>query len=235
MPKPALRRPHHQAIARILKKLDGDFLLASRCFLGGGTCISLLGDEFHESRDIDFLVSDRSGFRALREAVRLDSLGRIAAQKIELAREVRADRDGIRTFALDGEFRIKVELILEGRIDLDGAMAPRFGVPVLSDGCLAAEKLLANADRGADDSMYARDLIDLAFLAVRVGRPALQEGMAIATAAYGASIVRDLGLSLSRIRSRRGRLAECTKALGITDLRTLRAGLAILRPFAKAK
>lgn len=233
MAKPGFRRQHHQAIARILGRLDSELLLSSKCFFGGGTSISLLCGEYRESRDIDFLVSDRAGFRALREAVRLDSLGKIASEEIVLAREVRADRDGIRTFVVDGELRIKLELILEGRIDLAGDLDPRLGVPVLTEGCLAAEKLLANADRGVDDSTYARDVIDLAFLAAKTGPTPVEEGIALAKAAYGAAIARDLGQTLARFRSRRGWLAECARVLGVTDLLTLRRGLAILRRFTK--
>ena len=227
MRKLALRRPHHQAIARVLERMDPTFLLGARCFFGGGTCISLLCGEFRESRDIDFLVSDRAGFRALREAIRVDSLGRIARAPLELAREVRADRDGIRTFVVDGDVRIKLELILEGRIDLAGALDERVGVPVLTGGCLAAEKLLANADRGVDPSTFARDLIDLAFLA-NGDENALDEGVALATTAYGPSALRELSASMRRLRAR-GRLSECAHALGITDIATLKKGLAVLK------
>src|SRR5438309_7572594 len=110
MPRLRFRKAHHRAIAGILQRLDADFLLRSRCFFGGGTCLALLLDEYRESRDIDFLCSDREGFRALREAVRVDSLGHLARRKMPLAREVRADRDGIRTFVAVGELRIKLEV-----------------------------------------------------------------------------------------------------------------------------
>lgn len=227
------RRPWHAAIAGVLKELNGEFLLSSRCFFGGGTCIALVGGEFRESRDIDFLVSDRTGFRALREAVRVDSLGAIARGNLTLAREVRSDRDGIRTFVQAGALRIKVELILEGRIDLAGEMSPSLGVPVLSAAHLAAEKILANSDRGVDDATFARDVIDLAFLAAKVGPRPIEDGRALATAAYGAAAMRDLGGALTRL-GRRGRLAVCVEALGITDRSTLRRGLAILRRAASA-
>lgn len=227
MRKAQFERPHHQAIARILRKLDGEFLLRSRCFFGGGTCLSLAFDEYRESRDIDFLVSDRAGFRSLREAVRYDSLGVIAREDIPLAREVRADRDGIRTFALEGDLKIKIELVLEGRIDLAGAMDERLGVPVLEMRLLAAEKLLANADRGMDDSTFARDVIDLAFLAARAGRDVIAEGLVLANAAYGKAVAAELKKSLARL-SARGRLATCTKALAVDDAATLKRGLKAL-------
>ena len=99
MPDSALfHREYHRAIAVTLAELHAPLLLEARCYFGGGTLIALSFGEFRESRDIDFLCSDRAGFRKLRETVTNESLGSIARKPIKLAREVRADRDGIRTF-----------------------------------------------------------------------------------------------------------------------------------------
>ena len=223
------KRPFHRVIADILHRLDGPFLLRSRCYFGGGTSLSLLLGEFRESRDIDFLCSDREGFRSLREAVRLDSLGSIARGDLALAREVRAERDGIRTFIAIGETRIKLEIILEARLDLSGDMDTRLGVPVLHRDCLVAEKLLANSDRGLDDSTYARDLVDLAFLAASETRATLDEGLKRAEGAYGAAVRAGLARSLERLTRRRGRIAECARILGVEDRETLKKGLAVLQ------
>lgn len=54
-------RPHHQRIAHVLTALDGDRLRQYGCLFGGGTCIALRYDEYRESVDIDFLVSDAAG------------------------------------------------------------------------------------------------------------------------------------------------------------------------------
>lgn len=143
---------------------------------------------------------------------------------------MRADRDAIRTFISADDAWIKLEIILEARIDLRGSMNERLGVPVLDVNCLAAEKLLANADRGLDDATYARDLIDLSFLAAREGRKAVDAAIAFAEKAYGAAVVQGLERTLTRLTTRRGRLAACARALGIDDLRTLRKGIAALRP-----
>lgn len=229
----ALRRPHHRAIAGILHALDGAFLLRSRCFFGGGTLIALRYGEYRESRDIDFLCSDRDGFRVLRETVRADGLGSIARTKLTLAREVRADRDGIRTFVEGPGAVIKLEIILEARIDLEGAMDRALGVPALGAQSLAAEKILANADRGLDDATRSRDLIDLAFLCAREGAAPLEAGLAIATKAYGGAAIRGLRNGLRHLQSR-GKMAACTKALGITDPRPLRKGLTLLRRIASS-
>jgi hypothetical protein len=228
------RRPEHQAVASVLRKLDAALLAEAGCFFGGGTFVALHLDEFRVSRDIDFLVSRRDGFRRLRETVTESSLGKIARGPIALAREVRADRDGIRTFIVAGEVRIKLELILEARIDLSGDLDAGLGVPVLDLDCLFAEKLLANADRGLDSSTYSRDAIDLAFLTARHGGERLERGLALAESAYGQAVVRSLRAVLDQL-SGRGRLASCAEALGLSDLATARKGIKALRALLRTR
>lgn len=223
------RRPHHRAVAALLGAMDGNFLTRAGCWFGGGTQIALSLGEYRESRDIDFLCASREGFRLLRETVREDSLGALARKPIALARELRADRDGIRGFLLHGDARIKFEIVLEARIDLAGHMDKRLGVPVLSPDCVAAEKFLANADRGLDTSTSSRDAIDLAFLAAAHGIEALGTGLEIAESAYGKEVRSRLAAVLGLFRTRRGYAAECARALGIEDTATLRRGLALLR------
>jgi len=121
----------HRTLATVFASMDADFLLSACCFFGGGTQIALMLEEFRESRDIDFLCSDRAGFRRLREAISEHSLGPILRQPIALAREVRADRDGIRTFLAVGDTRIKFEIVLEARLDLTGSIQAAFGLPAL--------------------------------------------------------------------------------------------------------
>lgn len=222
-------RPHHRLVARILQSLDGDLLEHCRCYFGGGTQIALQLDEYRESRDIDFLCSQREGFRVLREGITSDSLGPICARRIALAREVRADRDGIRTFLAVDQVAIKFEIVLEARVDLDGARDSSLGVPVLSVDCVVAEKFLANADRGLDDSTKSRDAIDLAFLAARFGWERLLPGLRLAETAYGAAVRRLLHEALELFARDRNRLSDCAAALGIADRATLRAGLLALR------
>lgn len=80
-------------------------------------------------------------------------------------------------------------------------------------GYLAASKLLANADRWRDDSVFSRDAIDLAFMDLPPRRlaPALHKAME----AYGASVVTDLQRALETLRDRSGRLTRCLTALSI--------------------
>ena len=229
---PEFRRPHHRSLVGILGAMNASFLERSGCFFGGGTCIALMLDEFRESRDIDFLCASRDGFRALRESVTEDSLGKIMKRKVALARDVRADRDGIRTFFSAGDLRIKLEIVLEARIDLRGAPQRFLGVPVLDLECLAAEKFLANADRGLDNSTRSRDVIDLAFLAASRGKQALEPGLQLAETAYGSAVRRALKLALATFSENPRHASDCARSLGIEDRVSLRKGLATLKTLA---
>ena len=91
-------RPRHRLVARVLAQLDAGFLASAKSYFGGGTRISMALGEFRDSADIDILCASRDGYRELRSTVSARSLGRIAGSPIPLAREVIADRYGIRTF-----------------------------------------------------------------------------------------------------------------------------------------
>lgn len=58
----------------------------------------------------------------------------LARRPLHLAREVRADRDGIRTFVAVGEYKIKFEVVLEARIELAATLDPLFD-SVYAGGC----------------------------------------------------------------------------------------------------
>ena len=60
-------REHHRRVASVLQALDGHRLHAHQCLFGGGTALALRYGEYRESVDIDFLVSHREGYRALRQ------------------------------------------------------------------------------------------------------------------------------------------------------------------------
>ena len=223
------RRKAHRDVAKILASFDAEFLLGAHCYFAGGTQVSLAHNEFRESRDIYFICGDRDGFRKLRETVTEQSLGRVAKENLQLAREVRADRDGIRTFIAIADTRIKFELILEARIDVHGNLDEALGVPALDLDSMVAEKFLANADRGLDESTHSRDLIDLCFIAAAHGGDALLPGLGIAEAAYGAATKRYLELALKRFADDKRLLSACARALDIQDVKTLNKGIAILK------
>ena len=214
-------REHHRRVTTVLEALDADLMLAHACLFGGGTAMALRHGEYRESVDIDFLTSDLSGYRALRQ--RLTGPGGINAitrpqTPLEQLREMRADQYGVRTLlGVDG-VAIKFELILEGRI----ALAPPFpddricGVSTLTPLDMATSKLLANADRWADDSVLSRDLIDLAMM--QPPKRLLQLAVAKAKQAYGDSIDSSLLKAIEALRARPHRLDHCMAAMRMTTV-----------------
>lgn len=218
-------RARHRTVLAALDALEAGFLARSECFFGGGTRIVLSLGEYRESADVDFLCASREGYRALRSTVNEMSLGRIAKPRLKLAREVVADRYGIRTFLDVAGERLKLEIILEGRIALAGGADDGLPVPVLDAASCCAEKFLANADRWNDESVLGRDVIDLAFMAARWGVKPARAGLATATAAYGKAVARDAKRAATKMLERADWRRRCVAALGIADTRTLLAGL----------
>jgi hypothetical protein len=211
-------RPHHRDVALVLQSLDAQALSRRHCYFGGGTAMALRYGEYRESVDIDFMVSNLPGYRELRQMLgNVHGLQPIvrAGMQVEIARDIRADQYGIRTQLRSGTSTIKFEIVLEARIELasPGNEDRICGIQTLAPIDLAAEKLLANADRWADDAVYSRDLIDLAMM--QADRPLLEAACLKAEAAYGDSIRRSLAQAVDSLQSRRGRLQECMTALSV--------------------
>ncbi|HRK39327.1 MAG TPA: nucleotidyl transferase AbiEii/AbiGii toxin family protein [Burkholderiaceae bacterium] len=213
-------RPHHQRIAHVLAALNGALLRQHGCLFGGGTCIALRHGEYRESVDIDFLVSDAGGYRELRQMVTgaqgLNALLRPGAEPLTVGRELRADQYGLRTLVqMDGQ-AIKFEIVREARIELEapGNSDAICGIATLTRLDLAASMLLANSDRHADDSVFSRDVIDLAMMNLRL--PLLQVALAKAELAYGDSVARDLAKAIDRLQGRAGWLERCMQAKAMT-------------------
>lgn len=214
------KRPHHQRIARILAALDAQILESCACLFGGGTCIALRYGEYRESVDIDFLVADAEGYRELRQRLTgergLASITRAGAIALAPVRELRADQYGLRTLLQIDNQVTKFEIVREARISFDppGEDDRLCGIATLTPADLAASKLLANADRYADDSVFSRDLIDLAMLELT---PACwKRAFAKAEAAYGTAIRRDLDQAIARMQQRPEWLARCQQAMGMS-------------------
>lgn len=212
-------RPHHQRIAYVLGALDAELLISNRCLFGGGTAMALRYGEYRESVDIDFLVSDIAGYRQLRQLLTSErGLGALAraGRDIQQARELRADQYGIRSAVRVGEVDIKFEVVLEARIQLDppGAEDRIEGVATLTPLDMATGKLLANSDRWADDSVFNRDLIDLAMM--KPGTALLRRAASKARGAYGDSIDTDLVKAARTLLARQGRLDRCMDMLQMT-------------------
>ena len=184
-------------------------------------------DEYRESLDIDLLCADMAGYRMLRLEITERSLGNILAVPLSLAREVRADRYGIRTFFDINGSKVKFEIVAEGRISLKGLDCPPIPVSCLDHVSCFAEKLLANADRWGDRSTLSRDLIDLAFMRATWGAiPA--EALRLADSAYGMVIGRNMNAALNLLLTDEAYLQHCINGLGISDIKLLRTGLRML-------
>lgn len=226
------KRPGHRHVLELLAGLDRGFLADAKCYFAGGTRIVLELGEYRESKDIDFLCSSQDGYRRLRETVSEQSLGAIVAGNLVLAREVRADLYGIRTFFASGEVKIKFEIVREARIVLDGEAVEGLPVACLGRKHCFAEKFLANADRGLDASTLSRDIVDLAFMIEGWPRSDAVEGLAMARDAYGESIGRALAAVTRKIREDKAYRNRCVEGLAISDPKVMNAGLKTLGALA---
>jgi len=230
-------RALHRRIANILSRMDAGFLARAECYFGGGTQLAMSHGEYRESRDIDFLVSSTKGLRALRETISERSLGKLFKGRILLEREVRAERDAIRTFIKEAQSAapIKFEIVVEARIDLKGSLDASLGVPVLDLRYAIAEKLLANADRGRAKEHRARDVIDLAFISLQADDAQFQAGRKLAEVPYGRVIVRELDEVLKMLRLDPKFRSQCVSDLLIEDPKALLRGLARLQVLKRGR
>ena len=212
-------RPHHQKIARVLYQLNAVLLRQYHCYFGGGTAVALRYGEFRESIDMDFLVSEQSSYRHLRQILNtnkgLEPIFQTAGEPIRVLRDVRIDQYGIRSVLGIDDQQIKFEIVYEARMPLDIPTADDLicGVSTLTAPDMVAEKILANSDRWHDESVFSRDLIDLAMidLPAKKKRQALEK----AEQAYGPSVRSDLYNAIDRMETRPEWLEHCRKMLGI--------------------
>jgi hypothetical protein len=222
------KRPHHQLVQQVLSALNADFLRENKCYFGGGTRIVMELDEYRESLDIDLLCADSGGYRSIRSTVSEHSLGSLLSKQLPLAREVRADRYGIRTFFdVDGA-KIKFEIVSEGRINLEAVNLDGLVIPALDRVSCFAEKLLANADRWGDKSVMSRDIIDIAFMVSHWG-VIPQEAFVKAENAYGSVIHNNLENAATLLQDDPIYRAHCIDALDVSDRERLQAGLEKIR------
>ncbi len=217
-------RLHHQRIAKVLESLDADLLKRHNCLFAGGTAIALRYGEYRESVDIDFLVSDLSSYRYLRNLVREQGLQALmkstAAGQLQTL-DIRSDQYGIRTKVFVEGKPIKFQMVLEGRIGLakPGKKDSILGVATLTKLDMATSKLLANSDRGLGMGMHCRDAIDLAML--NLSKPEFAEATTKAEAAYGEAILKDLAKVMGMLGEANGLLERCVKAMDVSVPRAL--------------
>ncbi len=213
------KRPNHQRIAQVLLTLNGELLREHNCLFGGGTAIALRFGEYRESLDIDFLVSDIKSYRQLR-LLTTNSLGILALFQPDIGsisqiRDVRADQYGIRTMLLVAGMQVKFKIVLEGRIKLQNPSGSDqiCGISTLSLLDMATSKLLANSDRWADDSVFSRDLIDLAML--QLSTDLFRAAATKAEMAYGEAIIKDIAKAIEKFQQRADWLERCMLAMEV--------------------
>ncbi|SGY96135.1 nucleotidyl transferase AbiEii/AbiGii toxin family protein [Moritella viscosa] len=151
---------HHKVIESALKHFNADFFCENNIIFGGGTRIALELDEYRESIDIDFLCPNRLSYRAIRTQVTNKTLGLAVHEDFQYTREIRADRDGIRTVVHVEDSDIKLEFISFDQYDLELEVnKDLFPIPFLSRNSCFYTKLLANADRAL--SPPHKDIFDI--------------------------------------------------------------------------
>jgi hypothetical protein len=161
---------HHNKILTILESFNRDLLNESFAYFGGGTLLTLDFEEYRWSKDVDFICPVSTlGYKNLRTAIYDGGYKALFHDLTQLRiGHSTTDQYGIRMLIIVGGLSVKVEIIAEVRFELD---PPRYlewtSVPCLSLNDCFTSKLLANSDRFRDDSLEARDLIDLAVLRLR--------------------------------------------------------------------
>ena len=212
-------REHHRRIARVLSALNASVLLDHHCLFGGGTAMALRYGEYRESVDIDFLISDQAGYRGLRQLLSgsegMHAITAGGAGTFKQIGAIRMDQYGIRTrIEVDGH-PIKFEIVHEARITLaePNENDEICGVSTLTTLDMASGKLLANADRWNDESVFNRDLIDLAMMCAPL--PLLREAVRKTEPAYGDSIRESLGMAIEKIRTKPDWLDRCIQVMAM--------------------
>lgn len=210
----SFRLDHHNKILTILECLDCEILKQGSTYFGGGTLLALDFQEYRYSNDIDFLSSvSTGGYKYLRTKI-FDNGHKILFRdlsKIKIGRST-TDQYGIRMIVSVENVPIKIEIIAETRFQLD---LPRYtqwsSVPCLSLIDCFTSKLLSNSDRYMDDSVLARDLIDLAVL--RLNYPIPQSSIDKAENAY--EVIRPLKRTIQNFQNRPDYREKCFTNLQI--------------------
>lgn len=202
-------------IQRVLAGLNHEFLSECQAYFGGGTFISLDLGEYRISNDIDFLCAVGANYRKLRNTIAdLSPSILLTDNSLEISRFT-ADQYGVRMAIVIDGVTIKTEIIAEARFELDAPRQPTWSpVECLSISDCFTSKLLANADRYADESVRARDLIDLAFL--RIEQPIPPLALAKAEAAY--RVIPALTAALTKFQGDADLRFYCCESLNVSQV-----------------
>jgi hypothetical protein len=210
------RLEHHNQIFTVLESLDSEILKKGYAYFGGGTLLAFDFDEYRWSKDVDFIASvGTEGYKYLRTVVfegGHEALFRDLS-KIQVGRST-TDQYGIRMIVFVDDVPIKTEIIAETRFQLDPPRYPNWSlslVPCLSFNDCFTSKLLSNSDRYMDDSVEARDLIDLAVL--RLQSPIPQVSIEKAEKAY--EVIRPLKKAIARFQEKPDYREKCFLSLQV--------------------
>ncbi|WED29056.1 nucleotidyl transferase AbiEii/AbiGii toxin family protein [Vibrio sp. DW001] len=209
--------PHHQIIESALENFNADFFCENNILFGGGTRIALELDEYRESIDIDFLCPNKASYRAIREHVTNISLGELVKKEFTYAREIRADRDAVRTFITLNGTNIKLEFLSCDDYDLTYEYdTNRFPVPFLDQTSCFYTKLLANSDRKF--TAPYKDIFDILAMYKEWGHIP-QAAFKLAGNHYGeTTIINDLIISLEDIVSNKDKYSNAAKTVKMKDV-----------------
>lgn len=212
------RRPRHNATHKALLQFDKAFLLENKVLFGGDTRIAMELDEFRESVDIDFVCPSIESYRAVRSAVSSSSFGDLVNGELELIREIRADRYGVRTAIKVNDTPIKLEFISFSDYRLSMAETTSLPVPALDQDSCYITKLLALADRYAFPDK--KDFIDLLTMQRKWGAPS-QKAWAEVKRHYGEAPFKTLHKQLDMFLAYPEPILSAAAKLDITDEATL--------------
>ena len=210
---PEFRRPRHAAIMGVLRRMDAAFLLENRCFLSGGTAAAMELGEYRRAEGMRFLTE--GGFSAIRCGVAHNSFGPVFREQPDLAREVRPDQFGVRSFVNTDDGPIKLEILWTHAPP--GVGAPRTGwpVPLVGRRALVTGLVLALFDLGSPKRAYFRNLVDLAFTSASWGNDVLADAMATCEQAFGERISEGLATALRLALDHADAWAECMRDMSV--------------------
>lgn len=207
---------HHQIIESALTKFNADFFYENNIIFGGGTRIALELDEYRESVDIDFLCPNKQSYRAVRSSVTNVRLNKLVNEEFHYPREIRADRDAVRTIIKHEGVNIKLEFVSFADYDLKLENdTNKFVVPYLDRASCFYTKLLANSDRKLQEPY--KDIFDLLAMYKVWGN--IPEGaIKLAEAHYGeAVIIPSLRIALEDIIKRKKDYYSAAKRVKMKD------------------
>lgn len=207
----------HSKIITILKSFNPEILTTTNTYFGGGTRITLDFEEYRQSKYIDFISPvSPSSYKYLRTVIFDNGYEGLFHNltRIKIGRGS-TDQYGIRMMINVDGVPIKTEIIAESRFLPYPPTYPNWSpVACLSINDCFTSKLLANSDRFMDNSVLARDLIDLAVMRVRfpIPQPAIEK----AEKAY--EVIRPFKAAIGRFQERVDFREKCFYDLQIQEM-----------------